>query len=262
MENIEFNKLEFNLYELLNLPVKSSTDEIKKKFKKLIKMFHPDKITEVEETIYYNLTIANHILGNEELRKKYDSWLLESHKSHSTLKDNFKSDEQMIREYFPQSKEEAQVEFSKNFEMLGNRHGNIVNDTRPLQTVYKDKEKERKNVSISKEDFSNMDEFNNRFSERKQKGVYSTQIVKRNTDIQPFSFKGTSSNYAQLKDFDKVYINDDQYRYAFELMPSDESKMTNKTITQRMDDYNNESNDLKKNKSSQNIKMNINNFNF
>ncbi len=260
MENIEFNKLEFNLYELLNLPITCSTDEIKKKFKKLIKMFHPDKITEVEENIYYNLTIANHVLGNEILRNKYNSWLLDSHKSHSKLKDNFKSEEKKIREYFPQSKEEAQVEFSKNFEMLGNRHGNINNDSRPLQTIYKDKEKERKNVSISKEDFNNMDEFNNKFSERKQKGVYSTQIVKRNTDIQPFSFK--NDRYAQLKDFDKVYINDDQYRYAFELIPSDESKMNNKSIGQRMDDYNKESNDLKKNNNSQNIKMNINNFNF
>jgi curved DNA-binding protein CbpA len=260
MENIEFNKLEFNLYELLNLPVNCSTDEIKKKFKKLIKMFHPDKITEVEEKIYYNLTIANHVLGNESSRQKYDIWLLNSHKSHSTLKDTFKSDEQKIREYFPQSKEEAQVEFSKNFEMLGQRHGNVMNDERPLQTVYKDKEKERKTVSISKEDFSSMDEFNNRFSERKQKGVYSTQIVKRTTDIQPFSFKTTSGNsYAQLKDFDKVYINDDQYRYAFELMPSDETKMNTKSIGQRMDDYNKESNSLKNNS---NNRMNINNLNF
>jgi curved DNA-binding protein CbpA len=259
MENIEFNKLEFNLYELLNLPVTCSTDEVKKKFKKLIKMFHPDKITEVEETIYYNLTIANHVLGNDELRNKYNSWLLDSHKSHSKLKDNFKSDEQKIRECFPESKEEAQVEFSKNFEMLGNRHGNLNNDSRPLQTIYKDKEKERKNVSISKEDFTNMDEFNNRFSERKHKGVYSTQIVKRITDIQPFSFKATGG-YAQLKDFDKVYINDDQYRYAFELMPSDESKMNNKSIGQRMDEYNKDSNDLKTKNNSQNTK--INNFNF
>jgi DnaJ-class molecular chaperone len=254
MENIEFNKLEFNLYELLNLPVNCSTDEIKKKFKKLIKMFHPDKITEIEEKIYYNLTIANHVLGNEELRNKYDSWLLYSHKSHSALKDNFKSDEQKIREYFPQSKEEAQIEFSKNFDMLGNRHGNVNNDSRPLQTIYKDKEKERKNVSISKEDFSSMDEFNNRFSERKQKGVYNTQLVKRNTDIQPFSFK-TTGGYSQLKDFDKVYINDDQYRYAFELIPSDESKMNNKSLGQRMDDYNKESNDLKKN--NNNLKLKI-----
>ncbi len=256
MENIEFNKLEFNLYELLNLPVNCSTDEIKKKFKKLIKMFHPDKITEIEENIYYNLTIANHILGHEELRYKYDTWLLNSHKNHSTLKDNFKSEEQKIREYFPASKEEAQIEFSKNFDILAQRHGNVTNDSRPLQMIYKDKEKERKNVSVLKENFSSMDEFNNSFSERKQRGVYSTQIVKRTADIQPYSFKNTVGNkYAELKDFDKVYINDEQYRYAFELMPSDDSKLNKKSIDQRMDEYNKESNNLKNNK------MNINNLN-
>ena len=48
MENsIEFNELEFNLYELLNIPINSSQDEIKKSFKRLIKKFHPDKITKI-----------------------------------------------------------------------------------------------------------------------------------------------------------------------------------------------------------------------
>ncbi len=256
MDNIEFNKLEFNLYELLNLEIDSSIDEIKKKFKKLIKMFHPDKITDAEEKIYYNLTIANHILTNPESRKKYDTWLLNSHKSHSSLKDSFKSEETKIREYFPQSKEEAQIEFGKNFELLGQRHGNINDDSRPLQTIYKDKEKERKNVSITKEDFNNMDEFNKKFTERKQKGIYTTQIVKRNNDIQPYSFKTTAGNkYAQLKDFDKVYINDTQYKYAFELIASDDNS-NNKTMEQRMNDYNKESNNLKNN-----MKNNINNLN-
>jgi curved DNA-binding protein CbpA len=244
-ESIKFNSLEFNLYELLNLPIDCTTEQVKKTFRKLIKQFHPDKITDVEEKIYYNLTLANHILGNQTSKDKYDRWLLKSNQSHSSLKDNFKTDEQQIREYFPQSKEEASVEFAKNFDMLGKRHGDYKEDTRSLQNIYKDKEKERVKVNVKKENFSSMDEFNNTFSSRKTNGSYSTMLVKRTTDIQPFSLK--SSNLAELKHFDKVYINDTQYVTAFELIPSDESKFNNKNIKERLDDYKSTSQSLKRN---------------
>ncbi len=244
-EAIKFNSLEFNLYELLNLPIECTTEQVKKTFRKLIKQFHPDKITDVEEKIYYNLTIANHILGNQNSKDKYDRWLLKSNQSHSSLKDNFKTEEQKIREYFPQSKEEASVEFAKNFDMLGKRHGEYKEDNRSLQNIFKDKEKERVKVNVKKENFSSMDEFNNTFSSRKINGSYSTMIVKRTTDIQPFSIK--NSNLAELKNFDKVYINDTQYVSAFELMPSDESKFNNKNIKERLDDYKSTSQSLKRN---------------
>uniref|UniRef100_A0A6C0HVM5 J domain-containing protein n=1 Tax=viral metagenome TaxID=1070528 RepID=A0A6C0HVM5_9ZZZZ len=244
-ESIKFNSLEFNLYELLNLPIDCTTEQVKKTFRKLIKQFHPDKITDVEEKIYYNLTLANHILGNQNSKDKYDRWLLKSNQSHSSLKDNFKTDEQQIREYFPQNKEEASVEFAKNFDMLGKRHGDYKEDNRSLQNIYKDKEKERVKVNVKKENFSSMDEFNNTFSSRKTNGSYSTMLVKRTTDIQPFSLK--SSNLAELKHFDKVYINDTQYVTAFELIPSDESKFNNKNIKERLDDYKSTSQSLKRN---------------
>ncbi len=244
-EAIKFNSLEFNLYELLNLPINSSTEQIKKTFRKLIKQFHPDKITDIEEKIYYNLTIANHILGNPISREKYDRWLLKSNQSHSSLKEEFLKEEQKVRSYFPQSKEEASIEFSKNFEMLGKRHGEYVEDKRTLQNIFKDKEKERVKVNIKQENFSSMDEFNNTFSNRKLNGSYSNMIVKRTSDIQPFSLKGT--NLAEIRNFDKVYINDTQYRNAFELMPSDENKFNKKNVKERLDDYNNTSQLLKKN---------------
>jgi curved DNA-binding protein CbpA len=245
-ESIKFNSLEFNLYELLNLPITSTTEEIKKTFRKLIKQFHPDKITEIEEKIYYNLTLANHILSNPASREKYDRWLLKSNQSHSALKQNFLKEEEVVRNYFPKNQDEAKIKYAQDFEMLGKRHGEVVEDKRTLQNIYKDKEKERSKVSIAKEDFSSMDEFNNTFSKRKTNGYYNNMIVKRTTDIQPFTFK--NSNLAELKDFDKVYISDTQYRYAFELMPSDESKMNQQNAKERLDEYNNTTQSLKTNK--------------
>ena len=252
-ETIKFNSLEFNLYELLNLPVNATTEEIKKTFRRLIKQFHPDKITEIEEKIYYNLTLANHILSNPNSREKYDRWLMKSNQSHSALKENFMKEEQMVREYFPKNEEEAKIEYEKNFEMLGKRHGEYKEDKRSLQNIYKDKEKERVKVSVTKENFSNMEEFNSTFSKRKINGTYNNMIVKKTTEIQPFSLK--NNNLAELKDFDKVYISDTQYKYAFELMPSDESKMNQQNMKERLDSYNNTTQSLKK-------KMQLNDLDF
>ncbi len=243
-ETIQFNSLEFNLYELLNLPINCTCDEIKKTFRKLIKQFHPDKITELEEKIYYNITTAHHILSNPISREKYDRWLLKSNQSHSTLKDNFKQEEETVRQYFPKTKEEASIQYQQDFDMLGKRHGNFIEDKRSLQNIYKEKEKERTKVEISKENFSSMDEFNSTFSQRKVNGTYNNMIVKHTRAIQPFSQK--FSNLAELKDFDKVYIDDTQFRYAFELMPSDENQMNKKDMKTRLNDYKNQTEKLNK----------------
>ncbi len=242
MEVNNFNNLEFNLYELLNLPIDCTNEEIKKTFKRLIKKFHPDKITDIEEKLYYNITLANHILSNPNTRKLYDEWLLSSHKSHSTLKDNFKKEELIIQEYFPQNKEEAQIQYEKKFQELGKRHGEYNEDNRSLQNIYKDKEKERKEVTVKKEDFSSMDEFNNKFNERKKTGVYCNKLVKRTTEIQPYTFK--SNNFAELKDFENIYIKDTQYRYAFELSNVDDKRINKTSISQNMDEYNSQSKSL------------------
>jgi curved DNA-binding protein CbpA len=243
-DTIQFNSLEFNLYELLNLPITSTIEDIKKQFRKLIKQFHPDKINEVEEKLYYNITLAHHILGNLQSKEKYDRWLLKSNQSHSSLKENFKTDEEKIREYFPKTKEEAQISYQQNFEMLGKRHGNFVEDSRSLQNIIKEKEKQRVKIDISKENFSSIDEFNNTFTKRKTNGIYNNMLIKKTAEIQPFTFNKTS-NLAELKDFDKVYINDTQFRYAFELMPSDEKEINKKDMKTRMDEYNNTTQSLK-----------------
>ncbi len=246
MEEINFNSLEFNLYELLNLPLTCSTDDVKKTFRKLIKKFHPDKITSLEEKLYYNITIANHVLSNPDTRKKYDEWLLKSHKSHSALKDNFNEALEEVKQYFPKSKEEAGGEFMRQFEELGKRHGDINVDNRSLNSIFKEKERERNNISIPKENFSSMDDFNKMFTERKTNGVYSNQLIKRNMDIQPFTFG--SSNYAELKDFHSVYARDNKLDYSFQLMPTGNTDFETKTIAQRMEEYNNLTNSFKKDK--------------
>ena len=130
---------------------------------------------------------------------------------------------------------------------LASRHGAYKEDSRKLHDIYKEKERERGKVNVIKEDFSSMDDFNSKFTERKKTGIYCDKIVKRNTEIQPFTF-GSSSNYAELKDFHNVYKTDSQIQYAFQLMPVADDSFNNKTLEQRMNEYNNATNTFKKEK--------------
>jgi DnaJ-class molecular chaperone len=58
---IDFNNLKYNLYELLNVKQSDDSIKIKKKFMKVIKNFHPDKNSTLEEDIYYHIILANQI---------------------------------------------------------------------------------------------------------------------------------------------------------------------------------------------------------
>ena len=226
MNNISFNELEFNLYELLNLSMECTTIDVKKTFKKIIKKFHPDKISENEEKLYYNITIANHILSNEDTKLKYDDWLLNSNKSHTTLKNNFKEDLLSTIDYFPKTKKEAMIEFTKASQLLAERHGDYVEDKRNISSIYKEKETIRKHIpEIKQENFSNMKEFNEKFRERKINGVYCDKLVKREVEITPYNF--TTNKYVELKNFNNIYVKDSQLNYAFELIPEKEIDIIN-----------------------------------
>ena len=236
--DIQFHQLEFNLYELLNLSVDCSIEDVKKRFKKLVKKFHPDKISELEEKLYYNITIAHHILSNQQTKDKYNTWLLKSNMNHGSLKNNFKEDSLNIKQYFPKTQDEAKVEFIKTNEYLKNRHGDYTEDNRNMSSIYKDKEKSRRNIpEILKEDFNDMKDFNKKFSERKVNCVFCNTLVKRETNIVPFQFK--SQNYAELKDIDNVYMKDDTINYAFSLIPVDIIDYDKNNTSQLINEYNN-----------------------
>jgi len=61
---IDFNSIKYNLYEILNVKPDADDVKIKKNFMRAIKNFHPDKNSELEEEIYYNMILANQILLN------------------------------------------------------------------------------------------------------------------------------------------------------------------------------------------------------
>ena len=87
--SIDFNTLKYNLYTILNVSNDADNVTIKKKFMQIIKNFHPDKNTELEEEIYYHIILANQVLLNKELRKKYDLFLDPNINTFIDLKESF-----------------------------------------------------------------------------------------------------------------------------------------------------------------------------
>ena len=56
--NIDFNDLKYNLYELLNLNSNAKPKKIKKTYKRLMLKYHPDKCSDLEKEIFYNIVFC------------------------------------------------------------------------------------------------------------------------------------------------------------------------------------------------------------
>lgn len=202
----DFSNLEFNLYTLLNIPPESSCQDATKSFKKIVKKFHPDKITELETKIYENIVLAYQILSDETSKRAYDKWLNKSSLSHDELKDSFKNSD--MNQYFPKTKREAMEMYSQQSHELRNRHGNFSNSNDPIDVKFSKLNKTRKNnCSIQRDSCLNEKNFNNEFDKKKMNGMYSDKLIKQTNDIVPY--ESTSKlNYVKLSDFNKLYSED------------------------------------------------------
>ena len=206
---MDFNELEFNLYELLNLPMNCTTNDVRKQFRSIVKKFHPDKISKLEEKIYYNITLANHILSNQETKNQYDNYLNNKEKDFNYLKNNFNNSN--VDNYFPKDKREANIGFLRDSEILLKRHGTINEDNRSINTRIKNLNVKRENLKHPiRENFRNTDHFNEEFDNKKENGSYSSQIIKYENDkIIPYeNHKKKGLNFVNLEDFNKLYVND------------------------------------------------------
>ena len=250
MNNIDFNKLEFNLYELLDLNQSATSEDIKKRFRKIIKKFHPDKISNLEEKIYYNITLANVILSNQKTKNKYDNWLNNKDKDFNFLKSNFKNEN--IDNYFPKTKQEATIGFYRDSNILLKKHGNYVEDNRIFSKKLNDINIKRNNLkNLKKEQFKNTKDFNSTFEKKKENGDYSRQIIKvENEEIVPYDTSKSNISYVELKNFNKLYLEDSvqtsnytSLNRAFLLQPV--MKNTKEDINKELSKYKNQTENLK-----------------
>ena len=236
---IDFNNLNYNLYELLNVSYDATEQTIKKHFIKVTKTFHPDKNSELEEDIYYHIVLANQILTNKDLRIKYDLYLKEVAETFNDLKNNYNKFNKSF--VVPNEKERIQ-KFKTINEELNNKHVyNNNNNNKTIDRFNKMKEcRDIEEMKIEKEDIKDTKEFNMKFNNNKLSGKYKDQIIEYKGELTTYNGNDT---YTNLADIDKLYIEDsiltNKYSSldkAFTIQPIIEWNNT-KTIEEKMKEY-------------------------
>ena len=251
---INFEQLKFNLYELLGVSSDSSEKKIKKSYRKLIIKFHPDKSNIIDEEIYNHLTIANQVLTNSELRKKYDEWILTSvgeSLSHNTLKKNF--EDSKANNNLSSMPNDAKKSYHEKVDSLNKKHGFDTNSWENESTMnrYNRKKKEMdEDILIIKDNIKNKKEFNSKFENFKSDDK-NQQIIKSESkkDILEYNGEIIGDQYLSIKSYDMLYPNDEiqsknysSLDRAFKIQPKIEFKEQN--VTEKIKEYKSLSEDL------------------
>jgi curved DNA-binding protein CbpA len=243
--SINFTDLKYDLYQILGLSKEASDNRIKKTFRKLVLELHPDKNKDANEELYNHVIIANQVLTNTQLRKDYDAFLDESSKKDSflDLKKNFDSQIKEVEKFFP-VKEEAKGLFTNKIDELNKKHGfNTEHDSKDIMSQYNSVKTNRKSqINIPQERISNTKDFNAKFENKKESGVFGEQLIVANANnnlgtYQPNDGLATIGDYSNLYAEDTVstgaYTSLDM---AFKIQKIN-TQVKEKTLDERMKEY-------------------------
>jgi DnaJ-class molecular chaperone len=233
--------VKYNLYETLELSDDATTNDIKKKYKKLAIKFHPDKYLssnelsdEEKQTLqgHFNLVnIAYDILSNDETRKIYDKSRKEHLDSNQIfdLKKQFDSfefnygDKDVAKKTFIAEKEKMNEDNEKLAEEIRENTKKNLKKTFEIERV--ENFDELMNASNKQVKQEYLDKFNNLFDTMRNKGNNkNTEIIEYNA-IDNFSSLDNAFSLMEVSDKDFV-----------------DSKMS---IEDRMKSYQNQYNNLK-----------------
>jgi curved DNA-binding protein CbpA len=206
---MHFKDIPYNLYELLAVSPKATKREINKSFHSIIINFHPDKINQKEEELYYYLVEANGILSDSKSRERYDLFLKNKNKNKSdssNLGSNNFSDSN-IRNYFPANKKEAFNNFTDFSKNVIQKHGEIKEKNLTTELSRKNHEFNT-NIDIKSGNFKNMKQFNKHFNKEKSGGELSSNIMKYEDKIVPYEIQKKQNRYVDLENFNKLYLED------------------------------------------------------
>jgi len=243
--SINFADLKYDLYQILGLTKEASDNRIKKTFRKVVLELHPDKNKDANEELYNHVIIANQVLTNSQLRKDYDAFLEDSLKKDSflDLKNNFDSQIKEMEKFFP-VKEEAKSSFTNKIDELNKKHGfNSANDSKDIMNQYNKVKTNRKSqINIPQERITNTKDFNSKFENKKESGIFDEQIIVAN----PNSNLGTyqpNDGLATIGDYSNLYAEDTvstgaytSLDMAFKIQKIN-TDVKEKTLDQRMKEY-------------------------
>jgi DnaJ-class molecular chaperone len=199
--SINFDQLMYNLYEILNVPQDAPKDIIKKNYIKLIKKFHPDKTSILEEEIYNHIILASQILLNNDQRKKYDKYLNQMKEGFNDLKQKFKNKDSENKITNPTTN--PKKTFIEQMNELNIKHGynkNIddLNILEKYKEVSTNRNNENKIILKKKVDKKKLFKVNEP----------RTDIAEYKGNISELSTYIFGSFYTNIDDLDKLYIED------------------------------------------------------
>lgn len=265
---IDFNNLKYNLYEILNVQSDSDDSKIKKNFIKMIKNFHPDKNSELEEEIYYHLIMANQVLLNKDSRQKYDNYLFTKALTFNELKDSFNKTKDDIEKYFPDKSKSNEL-FNNQSEELNKKHGyNCVDTSVSVMERFSQAQQIRTDkIDIEKEDITSNDDFNQKFNMYKSEGgKFTDQIMEYKDAPTELSTYTVGDQYTSLMDIGKLYVEDSilgskysSLDKAFTLQPL-VADLPEQSIEDRMKDYKNQTEQFSKMKLTDYQPINFNDW--
>jgi curved DNA-binding protein CbpA len=260
--NFNFRDLKHNLYEIYKLDNKCSIDEVKKKYKKLMLKFHPDKSSELEEEIFNHIILGYKILSDPVLKNNYDYFLEFNNKESlefNELKNDFKTFKTEDKKSFLYK--EAQSKYENLNKELDKKHKVNENDFNiNVEKRFNEIKRDRDNLNLKPDELLkplinnfNKDVFEERFKEvkitenRNNQGLNisnSGEIMTYNSNNSGLSL----SKYSNL-DYNNLYIEDsvidDKFcslDNAFKLNP--EITVKNVNVKSKMDEYKNMTKEL------------------
>jgi len=203
---MHFEDIPYNLYELLAVSPKATKQEINKSFRSIIRKFHPDKINQKEEELYYYLVEANGILSDSKSRERYDLFLANKNSgSHNLGSNNFTASN--VRNYFPSDKKEAFNNFNEFSKNIIKQHG-VIREKNLTSELSRKNQEFNTNIDIKSGNFKNMKQFNKQFNKEKKNGDLSSSIMKYDNKIVPYEIEKKQNRYVDLENFNKLYLED------------------------------------------------------
>ena len=240
---IDFSEMKFNLYEILGVEKTASMKNIKRAYRKLVLLHHPDRNKNADEELFNQITMSYQILSNKVYRKKYSKWLKSQPNNqveYKTLKQQWLEEQKEIDTKIP--KQNHKEEYLKIFAQLEEKHKENVDnkfmDEEKLEERLKRMQNNRNELKIEKEEFN---DFNGEFDVRKTKKVDSHEIIKLNNEIISYDQTGTCE-YTSLENMNKLYLEDENLlsnnfsslNCAFSMHQYDEFEENNLTLEERI----------------------------
>ena len=243
MDKLDFSKLDFNLYQVLNLTPDFEHSKLKKNYQKLVLKYHPDKGPKGDNRLFEIINYSYQILKNPETKNAYDEYLSQDSNDFFILKsvDKIKKETRKeINDINKKNWKESNEELNKFHQF----DENLLNplDKKNLQENL-NKVKNYRESDEFKIDKGNVNDtnFHHQFKENITKPK-NNQIIKSVAQKdQLVCYNEVNSNYASLDDYGKLYLDDDEsfnttsMRDAFILTDLANQKVEEKEVASEFD---------------------------